>query len=497
MNVDIDVRLGETVTTPTANDRHSPLSTGLQFGYGLGQLLDGASSNAINIFLLFYLTAVCGLSGSAAGIAISAGLVIDAVADPVIGFLSDGWRSRWGRRLPFMLTAVLPASISLVLLFSLPRSVGGTALFWLVMLASLLLRLSISLFNLPYLALGAEITDNHKERMTIAAWRWGLGMAAGLTAVALGFGVFLKGPGGLMQRDAYSAFGLACATLMAIGAIVSIVVGHRLRGRMHEGLQATGGNLANFIAGVIELFKNASFRALFASAILFFVSLGLSLSLGLHANTFFWHLETNETQLVTLSLFVGLLLGAPLAGLFGRFEKRTAMIAGWTGMMFALAIPVTLRLLGLLPLTHMPLAELLAGVSLFSGAMGSIVAVAFGAMMADAADEHEYLFQIRREGLYFAGWSFAAKTSAGIGTLLAGLILEFIGFPKDIAAAGGTHANLAPRTIELLGICVGPGTAAIGLAGIVVMFGYRLNRRRHAEILLSLAERRNGHAART
>jgi len=166
-------------------------------------------------------------------------------------------------------------------------------------------------------------------------------------------------------------------------------------------------------------------------------------------------------------------------------------------MMFALAIPVTLRLLGLLPLTHMPLAELLAGVSLFSGAMGSIVAVAFGAMMADAADEHEYLFQIRREGLYFAGWSFAAKTSAGIGTLLAGLILEFIGFPKDIAAAGGTHANLAPRTIELLGICVGPGTAAIGLAGIVVMFGYRLNRRRHAEILLSLAERRNGHAART
>jgi len=265
---------------------------------------------------------------------------------------------------------------------------------------------------------------------------------------------------------------------------------------LHEVAKATGSNRANFIAGVIELFKNASFRALFASAILFFVSLGLSLALGLHANTFFWHLETNETQLVTLSLFVGLLLGAPLAGLFGRFEKRTAMLAGWIGMMFAMAIPVVARLAGLLPLSHMPLAGLLAAFSLFNGAMGSIVAVAFGAMMADAADEHEYLFHVRREGLYFAGWSFAAKTSAGIGTLLAGLILEFIGFPKDLAAAGGTHANLSTRTVELLGMFVGPGAAIIGLAGVAVMFGYRLNRRRHADILGKLSAQRATLASR-
>ena len=495
MNLETDLQQGATVISPTASGRSSRLSVGLQFGYGLGQLLDGASSNAINIFLLFYLTAVCGLSGSAAGIAISAGLVIDAIVDPVIGFISDSWRSRWGRRLPFMIAAVIPASISLVLIFSLPKNASGTALFILVMIVSLLLRLSISLFNLPYLALGAEVTDNHKERMAIAAWRWGLGMAAGLVAVALGFGVFLKGPGGLMHRDAYATFAMACAALMAIGAISSIVAGYKMRGRMHEGVNAAGGNRANFIAGIVELFKNASFRALFASAILFFVSLGVSLSLGLHANTFFWHLETNETQLVTLSLFVGLLIGAPLAGLLRRFEKRTTVFIGWIGMMLAMAIPVVLRLLGLVPLSHMPLALLLASFSLFNGAMLSIVAVAFGAMMADAVDEHEFLFHTRREGLYFAGWTFAAKMSAGIGTLLAGLILQFIGFPNDLAAAGGLHASLSPRTVELLGLFAGPGAAAIGLTGIFVIFGYRVNRRRHAEIIAALSERRIGSLA--
>lgn len=477
------------VAVPAAGDRDSRLSAGLQVGYGMGQLLDGASSNAVNIFLLFYLTAVCGMSGAAAGMAIAAGLVVDAVADPVIGFLSDGWQSRWGRRLPFMLAGILPASFSLVLLFSLPTQASGAALFWLVMMVSLLLRLSISLFNLPYLALGAEVTDDHNERMTLTAWRWGLGMAAGLTSVMLGFGVFLKGPDGLMHRSAYSGFGLACAALMTGGALISIFAGHRMRGRTHDIATADGSQRAHFVAGVIELVRNPSFRVLFASSLLFFISLGLWLSLGLHANTFFWELDNGETQFVTLSLFVGLLLGAPMAGLFGRFEKRTAMLVGVAGMMLAMAAPVVLRLAGLLPLSHAPLADVLAAVSLFNGAMGSVIAVALGAMMADAADEHEFLFRARREGLYFAGWAFAAKTSAGIGTLLAGMILQFIGFPKGLAAAGGTHAVLSAHTVTLLGVFVGPGAASIGMLGAVIIFGYRLSRRRHAEILLRLAER--------
>lgn len=358
MNLKIKVQPGTLASKPVANERESRLSIGLQFGYGMGQLLDGASSNAINIFLLFYLTAVCGLSGATAGIAIAAGLVIDAVADPIIGFLSDSWHSRWGRRLPFMLAAIVPASMSLVLIFSLPKSAGGTTLFWLVMSVSLLLRLSISLFNLPYLALGAEVTDHHKERMTIAAWRWGLGMAAGLTTVALGFGVFLKGPGGLMQREAYSGFGIACASLMAAGGLISIFVGHRMRGRMHEASrdrQPSRQLYRRRDRAVQEPFVS---RAVYLRHS-FLRFAGPFAFVGLHANTFFWHLETNETQLVTLSLFVGLLVGAPLAGLFGRFEKRTAMLIGWTGMMLAMAIPVVLRLTGLLPLSHMALARCL------------------------------------------------------------------------------------------------------------------------------------------
>ena len=64
--------------------------------------------------------------------------------------------------------------------------------------------------------------------------------------------------------------------------------------------------------------------------------------------------------------------------------------------------------------------------------------IAFLSIVADAADEHEYLFHTRREGLYFAGWSFAAKSATGAGLLIAGVVLQLIDFPTNLAEQGAT-----------------------------------------------------------
>ena len=100
--------------------RKAPLKLRTTLSYSMGQLLESVINNALLIFLLFYATVVCGLPGALAGAALSVGLVVDAVMDPLIGSLSDGWRSRWGRRLPFMLVGLAPATIAFVLIFALP-----------------------------------------------------------------------------------------------------------------------------------------------------------------------------------------------------------------------------------------------------------------------------------------------------------------------------------------------------------------------------------------
>ena len=97
--------------------------------YGVGQIVDTVAATLLPAFLFFYLTAVCGLSGFLAGLSMLITLVIDAVADPFIGALSDNTRSRWGRRHVFMFASLVPLTISIGLLFSIPETLSEVQAF--------------------------------------------------------------------------------------------------------------------------------------------------------------------------------------------------------------------------------------------------------------------------------------------------------------------------------------------------------------------------------
>ena len=95
-----------------------PLATKLT--YATGRAAEAIKSRAFETFLFFYYVQVLGLSGSRSGLAVGIALVFDAVADPVAGWVAANWRSRGGRRHPFMLAAPLPLTISFYLLFVHP-----------------------------------------------------------------------------------------------------------------------------------------------------------------------------------------------------------------------------------------------------------------------------------------------------------------------------------------------------------------------------------------
>ena len=195
--------------TPTPADaslRRQPLSAGLRLAYSFGAAPDAMINTALNVFLLYYLTSICGLSPALAGFAVAAGLVIDALLDPWIGMQSDHCRSRLGRRLPFMLGAAPVLVAAFVLLFSLPRIENQSLLFGIVMLLCISIRIGLSTFALPYLAVGAEISDDSIERARIITWRWTTAVLLSLATVVLGFGLFFKGENGIAREAAYPAF---------------------------------------------------------------------------------------------------------------------------------------------------------------------------------------------------------------------------------------------------------------------------------------------------
>ncbi|HXQ12859.1 MAG TPA: MFS transporter [Caulobacteraceae bacterium] len=475
---------------PTAAQlRRTKLSLPLVSAYGAGTLVDSVMSGALGLYLFFYVTAVCGLPNSLAGLSIFLGLLIDSMVDPIVGSLSDNTHSRLGRRHPFMFAAALPLAILLGVIFSIPTGLHGWGLFAFVTLVAIALRICHSCFNLPYVALGAELTDDYNERTTVVSARFLVAPIGTTAIILLGTGFFLYGPK-VFHHAAYLPMGWTLGAITLIGAVIATFGTLPALKRLHQ-VKARGGNaFARTWADVLEIFRNRSFVSLFACLILIFTAAGVAGVLGLHAYKFFWDLPPGMIPIVQLAAVPGAFIGAIVSlVVVPKFEKRTVVIVGL--VLFA-ALQAWLPLLrnagllasgplvdGLLMLNAATITFVTAGVS-----------IAFQSAMADAADEHEHLFGTRREGLYFAGLNFSAKAAVGLGSLIAGIGLDLIHFPTAIASQPDAIKHIRPEVIRNLGLLFGPGPAAITAVAVLIFIGYRLTKAQHATIQAELNARR-------
>ena len=168
----------------------APLSFATKFLYGLGQAAEGLKNGAFGVFLLFYYSQVLGLGASYAGLAVGIALLFDAITDPLAGSVSDRYKSRLGRRHPFIYASIVPLAVAFYLLFSPPEGLSQVQLFlWLTGFA-VLTRASMTLFHVPHLSLGAELSDDYAERTTVVGFRYFFSTFGSLVAIAAGFGLY-------------------------------------------------------------------------------------------------------------------------------------------------------------------------------------------------------------------------------------------------------------------------------------------------------------------
>jgi Na+/melibiose symporter-like transporter len=197
----------------------SKLPFGLKLAYGTGQISNGTMKTALGYFLLFYYNQVLGLSASLAGMAVGISFIIDAFTDPLMGSLSDHWRSRLGRRHPFMYASILPVAICFYFLFN-PLVSTETGLFvWLMIFANAT-RTAVSIFNIPHMALGAEITDDFDDRSSIVGFRVFFENLGFFIVLGAGFGIFFVSTpefeNGQLNEAAYPPFALLMSAVMSV-----------------------------------------------------------------------------------------------------------------------------------------------------------------------------------------------------------------------------------------------------------------------------------------
>ena len=468
--------------------RGTRLGAGLKLLYGGGGALEGVTNAALTYFLLFYLTAVCGLSGTLAGASSMIALTIDAVADPAIGLISDNTRSRLGRRAPYLILSTLPIALTFVLLFSIPRSLAGVALFAYATACSIALRVGLSFFLLPYAAVGAEMSDDYRERSSIIAYRLPFVMVGSLCAVILGLGVFMAGPAGTLNRAAYIPFAWSCSGIVVLAGIAGSLGTLKVLPRLH-GASPLGGPILRELR---QVFDNRSFRQLFATIVVFMLAQGAAGALTLHATRYFWRIPSSGAQIVVLGLTLGPLFGIPLSLYLARFlEKRSLTILSAMAFAVLQIAPSLLRILGLMPAEGSVLVGILFVVAIISGAMAIVTAIGSQSMMADVADEHQHLFGVRREGLFFSGLTFAVKAALGLGSFVGGVALDVIHFPTQLAASGQS-LQLSAVVARNLGLASTTLPGVISLIAPLFLIPYSLTRAKHAAILSQLERRASG-----
>lgn len=474
-----------------------PLSRAVKLSFGIGQIAEGIKSCSFGAFLMFYYNQVLGLNGELAGLAIALALIFDAFTDPVAGSVSDRWQGAQGRRHPFIYASAIPLGLSFWLLFApwvTTEDVGQTGMFAWMLVATVLTRASMTLYHVPHMALGAELSDDYDQRTVLVAIRHFFGAVGFIVVFIVGFGVYFapsaEYANGQLDAAAYPPF----ATVLALIMVASILItGFGTRSRIPHLPQARADEqrvgMADVVGEAFEAMKNDSFRWMMFGFILIIVAFGVAGATGLYMYTFFWELDRFQILLVLITGPVGSMVGYGFSRRFFYWlDKRNAMIVGGLAWMVIHALPVVLFLMGLAPQPGTWAVTLfLTAITIFAGAAVAQVVVGIGTAMADIADENELATGRRQEGVFFGASAFANKCSAALGSFLAGVVLEYIQWPTGSAVRSA--ADIPADTILQLGIWSGPLATLLAIPGVMCLFGYSLNRARLKEIQAQLAAR--------
>ncbi len=469
-------------------DGQVSLSTKLY--YGIGSIAYGVKDNGFSYFLLFFYNQVMGLPSTWVAGAIFIALCFDALSDPIVGYTSDNWRSKWGRRHPFMYAAAVPVAVSYYFLWNPPAGLTDVELFTYLVFLAVLVRTFITFYEIPSTSLVAEFTQNYEERTSMLAFRYFFGWSGGITIAVLAYRFMFVSTdtieNGMFNKAGYSTYGLIGASIIFVAIIVSAVGTHRHIPSLRKPPPKQPFVFAHKKQELTEILSNRSFLVLFGSAIFAAAAAGISSGMNVYFNTLFWGLSPPQIAFVALSLYLSALMALMFSPFFGRLMgKRNAAITTFSTAIIMAPVPLFLRLAGYMPPDGSD--ALVAWLFVFNGIEISFVITAsilISSMVADIVEESELKTGLRSEGLFFAARGFAAKIVSGGGILMAGIILAAANI------SGKSKPGEVPsEDLETLVFIYAPTFMILYGIAIAFIFAYRISRESHEENVARLSEK--------
>jgi GPH family glycoside/pentoside/hexuronide:cation symporter len=464
--------------------RREKLPLGVKLAYGLPSIAGAAMAIPIGIHMTKFYSDNVGVALGYIALGQAFARAFDAISDPLMGWISDRTRTRWGRRRPWIAIGAPLAAIFFVALFAPPEGIGPlTGAAWFT--ASIFLFFVLNtIYEIPRYGLGAELTSDYHERTSLFAWRDGavlLGTMLGSAAPSIAVGA-LKARGmeaAAAERAAYFWFALAMAALM-------VVLYAWLAYRVRENPEYSRRPPNPLVPGVRRVLRNRPFRILLACYLTTSVTGAIP---GIFLPYYLQYVIGLENWLVQmgpmlLAYFGSGFLSIPLwLRLTHRFGKRDVWV--WH---YAVGITASLSLFALPSLVTgaealLPLYVILvwAGAGFGSGALLA------PSMQADVIDYDELYTGRRREAQYGALWGIATKFAVIPSASIPLAILASVGFvPNQVQTA---EVAWTIRVID------GIAPAAMAACAMLLALRFPITEKVHRAILDGIDAHKRGESA--
>jgi GPH family glycoside/pentoside/hexuronide:cation symporter len=434
--------------------------------YGAGDTGFSLTSTIIGAYFAIFLTDVVGISPGAAAIAIFAGRSWDYINDPLVGYISDRTRTRWGRRRPFLLFGALPYALSFILLWWRPPLEGTLAVAFYYGLVYMLYDTAATFVYMPYFALTPELTGDYDERTALTSYRMFFSIFAGLVAFTIPIAIV----GSFTPENASRV--LLMGAIFAIASALPLwltFLGTRERPEFMHLEQP------ELLASLRAAFKNRPFLFGMGIFLLTWVSVDI-----LNATLLFFikYVVEREPQseIIMGAIFVTAILTLPFwERISRRFGKQKAYIGGIAFWAAVQVVIITLNPAS--PFALLLLLCVLAGIG-----VGAAHVLPWS-IIPDAVEWDELQTGKRHEGMFYSLVTLIKKAATSLAIPLVLLILQFTGYVP-------ASTTQPPAAVMGIRIAVGPIPAALLCIGILFAALYPLNRQQHSDLRAELEARR-------
>ena len=440
--------------------------------YSIGNVPMTAIYGFMGAFLLKFYSDEVHLSPALIGWALCIPGIVDAVIDPFIGHWLDRTKLPQGRRRPFFLIGTIPAAILFFFLVTPPTGSQWLVFAYLTTI-SVLMVCFLSLMGISHLAMGFELTTDYDERTRIFGYK-NLIENLTITTAMLSVPIALNLDGVTLLGHTINRVNChqIAAGLLGIASIAAALIAFR---GTREKPAPTEIPSSSFFEGVNEIFQNSAFRVLLIVFILITVADQVTTAEFLILLEQLHGIKEEDSVPVLVGFLVGGLISVwPWVMLAQRVGKNlTFMIALFCWPWSCAALVMT-------SLSHLGLSLVTFSMGVFGTGMITIL----GAIVPDTLEYAQTKSNQRREALYVSIGNVIYQAAKGIGFLIAGQTLFFIGYQKEEIPS--------PQLIERLRLTFAAVPFLFAFGALIAFNYFPINRRSHQQLVERLALSQHG-----